>query len=71
MFTVYSLEISTNIFNLIFGFPSQSFTEGGGSNVFPGVLKVELPLLVPELVVVDSLQLGVAESDKELLGVVS
>ena len=52
-------------------FPSQLFTEGGGSNVFPGVLKVELPLLVPELVVVDSLQLGVAESDKELLGVVS
>ena len=47
------------------------FTEGGGSNVFPGVLKVELSLLVPELVVVDSLQLGVAESDKELLGVVS
>ena len=39
--------------------------------MFPGVLQVELSLLVPELVVRECVQVGVAEGVEELPGVVA
>merc|ERR1711874_317611 len=49
----------------------QDLVPGGGSNVLPGVLQVELSLLVPELVVRECVQVGVAEGVEELPGVVA
>ena len=48
----------------------QWFTPGGGSNVFPGVLQVEFPLLVPELRVGDSVEVRVAQPSEEFPRVV-
>ena len=49
---------------------SQFLAECGGRNVLPRVLEVELPLLVPELGVLDGGELSVAEASEQLLGVV-
>ena len=47
----------------------QDLVPRGGSNVLPGVLQVELSLLVPELVVGDGVEVGVAEAGEDLPGV--
>ena len=51
-------------------FYSQWFTPSRGSNVLPGVLEVELPLLVPELGVGESVKVRVAQASEESPGVV-
>ena len=40
---------------------SECFEPGCGSNVFPGVLQVEFPLLIPELGVGQSVQVAIAQ----------
>ena len=51
-------------------FYSQWFTPGSGSNVLPGVLEVEFPLLVPELGVGESVEVRVSQPSEESPGVV-
>ena len=51
-------------------FYSQWFAPSRGSNVLPGVLEVELPLLVPELGVGESVEVSVAQPSEESPGVV-
>ena len=48
----------------------QLFVPSGGFDVLPRVLQVELSLVVPELVVVDSIQMGVTQFSEDLPGVV-
>ena len=39
----------------------QFLAECGGRDVFPGVLQVEFPLLIPELGVGESVQVAIAQ----------
>ena len=52
-------------------FYSQGFTPGGGSNVFPGILQVKFPLVIPELSVGESVEMRVAQASKQSPGVVT
>ena len=40
---------------------SECFEPGGGGNVFPGVLQVKFPLFIPELRVVESVEMAVSQ----------
>ena len=51
-------------------FYSQWFAPGCGSNVFPGVLEVELSLAVLELRVGESVEVRVAQPSEQSPGVV-
>ena len=49
----------------------QRFRPGGGSNVFPGILQIKFPLLIPELSVGESVEVSVAQASKQSPGVVT
>ena len=50
---------------------SQWFTPSCGCNVFPGIIQVKFPLLIPELSVGESVEMRVAQASKQSPGVVT
>ena len=51
-------------------FYSQWFRPCRGSNVFPGILQVKFPLVIPELSVGESVEVSVAQASEQSPGVV-
>ena len=65
------MTMTKNLDNEPWGKISQRFRPCSGSNVFPGILQVKLPLVIPELSVGESVEVSVAQASKQSPGVVT